>query len=48
MRETDMETIGDLIQEVISNIGNAEIYRGVARKVETLCSRFPLYSDLRA
>jgi glycine hydroxymethyltransferase len=48
MRESDMEAIGDLIQEVIGNIGNAEIHRGVARKVETLCSRFPLYSDLRA
>ena len=48
MKEAEMETVGDLIHEVITNIGSADVHRSVTRKVESLCSRFPLYNDLRA
>jgi glycine hydroxymethyltransferase len=47
MKEAEMETVGDLINEVVSTIGSAETHLAVARKVEALCARFPLYSNLR-
>lgn len=47
MKERDMEYIGDLIHEVITHIGKHEVYTSVARRVEELCSRFPLYPGLR-
>jgi glycine/serine hydroxymethyltransferase len=47
MKEAEMESVGDLINEVISTIGSTETHRTVARKVEALCARFPLYSNLR-
>ncbi|MBI4535961.1 MAG: serine hydroxymethyltransferase [Ignavibacteriae bacterium] len=47
MREAEMEYIGELIDEVIRNIGTEAIYASVAKKVEELCARFPLYAELR-
>ncbi len=45
MKETEMNTVGELIHEVLSHPGNGEIEKTVAHKVETLCLRFPLYPD---
>ena len=41
-----MEYIGGLIDEVITNIGKADLYQSVAKKVEDLCTSFPLYPEL--
>ncbi|MDL1892099.1 serine hydroxymethyltransferase [Sphingobacteriales bacterium CHB3] len=46
MKEGEMEYIGDLINEVIENIGNPDVYKSVAKKVEELCVKFPLYAEL--
>ena len=46
MKEEEMEYIGELIDNVITRIDEKDIYTSVARKVEELCSRFPLYSEL--
>jgi glycine hydroxymethyltransferase len=47
MRETEMEQIGGMIDEVISNIGRTDVYRSIARRIEEMCLRFPLYPELR-
>lgn len=47
MNESEMEYIGDLINEVITNIGKHDVYKSVAQRVEELCSRFPLYPELQ-
>ncbi len=46
MKEADMEYIGDLINEVIVNAGRKDVYASVAKKVEQLCLRYPLYPEL--
>lgn len=46
MKEKEMEYIGGLIDEVITNIGKADVYKSVAKKVEDLCTTFPLYPEL--
>ncbi|MFC1724500.1 serine hydroxymethyltransferase [candidate division KSB1 bacterium] len=43
MKEDEMECIGELINKVISNIGNENIYREVENSVQELCGKFPLY-----
>jgi glycine hydroxymethyltransferase len=43
MKEKEMEEVGDLIDEVVCNPGKKAVYAAVARKVEQLCLRFPLY-----
>ncbi|MBM2841254.1 MAG: Glycine hydroxymethyltransferase [Bacteroidetes bacterium] len=48
MKEPEMEYIGDLINEVVTNIGKKDVYKSVAKKVEQLCTRFPLYPELQA
>jgi glycine hydroxymethyltransferase len=45
MKEAEMEVVGELINEVIVNIGKTEVYKSVAKKVEALCTRFPLYNE---
>ncbi|HEX9006714.1 MAG TPA: serine hydroxymethyltransferase [Bacteroidota bacterium] len=45
MKEAEMEHVGDLMNEVLANMGKADVEQGVARKVEELCARFPLYPD---
>ncbi len=47
MKEKEMEHIGDLINEVITNIGKTDVYASVAKKVEELSTSFPLYPELR-
>jgi glycine hydroxymethyltransferase len=46
MKEQEMRTVGDLIDEVITNIGNTAVYESVKQKVFDLCSGFPLYKEL--
>jgi glycine hydroxymethyltransferase len=48
MKEREMEQVGELINEVLTNIGNTSLYGSVARKVEELCKRFPLYPELQS
>jgi glycine hydroxymethyltransferase len=47
MKEPEMEYIGNLMDEVISQIRKKDVYASVAKKVEELCSRFPLYPELQ-
>jgi glycine hydroxymethyltransferase len=46
MKEPEMELIGGLIDEVITQRGKTGVYASVAKRVEDLCSRFPLYPEL--
>jgi glycine/serine hydroxymethyltransferase len=46
MREPEMEYIGELINEVLNNPGKEDVSRSIARRVEELCMRFPLYPEL--
>ncbi|MEE9225012.1 MAG: serine hydroxymethyltransferase [Bacteroidota bacterium] len=45
MKEREMETIAELIDEVICNVQNEKVYRRVSEKVKSLCSQFPLYKE---
>ncbi|MFQ6031347.1 MAG: serine hydroxymethyltransferase [Candidatus Zixiibacteriota bacterium] len=45
MKETEMKKIASLIHEVISNLGNEEVYAKVKKEVLELCQRFPLYKE---
>jgi len=45
MREPEMKKIAFFIDEVISNIGNEEVYQKVKKEVLELCERFPLYQE---
>jgi glycine hydroxymethyltransferase len=45
MKEAEMEEVGELINEVITHMGKSDVYKAVAKKVETLCTRFPLYNE---
>jgi glycine hydroxymethyltransferase len=46
MKEPEMEIVGNLIDEVLRNVGNISVCKDVENKVKELCTRFPLYSDL--
>jgi glycine hydroxymethyltransferase len=46
MKEREMEIIGDLIDQVIRNVGNQKTYQDVRKSVRHLCEKFPLYSEL--
>jgi glycine hydroxymethyltransferase len=46
LKEKEMEMIGDLIDQVIRNVGNEKVYKDVKETVKKLCERFPLYSGL--
>jgi glycine hydroxymethyltransferase len=45
MKETEMKKIAAFIHEVISNIGNEEVYQKVRKEVLELCQKFPLYKE---
>ncbi|MBI2620096.1 MAG: serine hydroxymethyltransferase [Ignavibacteriales bacterium] len=45
MEEAQMETIAELIDTVVRNIEKAGVFSAVSRKVEELCSAFPLYPE---
>lgn len=47
MKEAEMEYVGELINEVVTNMGKTDVYKAVAKKVEDLCSKFALYPQLR-
>ena len=47
MKESEMEVIAELIDKVLSNIGNQNVYREVELSVKELCSKFPLYPELQ-
>ena len=45
MKEQEMVKIAELIDRVISNRRNEEVYAEVREDVAQLCAKFPLYSD---
>lgn len=47
MKEPEMEQIGDLIHRAISNADKESVLDSVRGEVRELCSRFPLYAELR-
>ncbi len=42
----EMEQIAELIDRVLTSIGNEEVYAAVRRQVAELCRRFPIYTEL--
>ncbi len=46
MKEPEMEFIGGLIDEVVLHRGKTDVYASVAKRIESLCARFPLYPEL--
>jgi glycine hydroxymethyltransferase len=46
MKEREMETVADLVHEVLSEIGKKEVAAAVRSKVVQLCEPFPLYPEL--
>lgn len=44
MQENEMTIIGDLINEVLMNVGKPDVYESVKRNVAALCGKFPLYA----
>ena len=47
MKESEMEVIAELMDKVLSNIGNQNVYREVELSVKELCNKFPLYPELQ-
>jgi glycine hydroxymethyltransferase len=45
MKETEMEKIAVLIDRVVSNLDNEEVYAQIKQEVMELCQKFPLYKD---
>jgi glycine hydroxymethyltransferase len=45
MRETEMETIGEYIGDVLDDIQNESLQSEVHARVTTLAKRFPLYES---
>jgi glycine hydroxymethyltransferase len=45
MKEPEMKKVASFIHEVISNIGNEDIYKKVRKDVLELCGKFPLYKE---
>ena len=48
MKEAEMEAIGDWITDVLDKVDDESVQRRVKKEVETLCERFPLYSNKSA
>ncbi len=46
MREQQMGVVAGMIERVVSNAATPDVFRGIAREVEQLCSAFPLYPEL--
>jgi len=44
MKTDTMKYIGELIHQVLSNIGNEKVYNVVKQQVLELCQKFPLYT----
>jgi glycine hydroxymethyltransferase len=47
MKESEMEVIAELMDKVLTNIGNQNVYREVEQSVKELCNKFPLYPELQ-
>jgi len=47
MKEPEMEYVGELINEVVANMGKKDVFASVAKKVVELCRKFPLYPELQ-
>lgn len=47
MKENEMDQIADLINKAILNSEDEKILSDVKAEVKTLCSKFPLYSELK-
>jgi len=45
MKEVEMEKIAALIDKVISNLGDEDVYAKVKIEVLELCQKFPLYKE---
>ena len=45
MKDPEMKAVGSMIDKVISNLGNEEVYAQVKQEILTLCQRFPLYKE---
>lgn len=43
MKESEMELVGDMIADVLDNIGSVEVINQTKQKVLELCAKFPLY-----
>ncbi len=46
MKEPEMRTIADFIDEVICNIGKPGVYETMKKKVADLCGGYPLYKEM--
>lgn len=46
MGEAEMEAIGGLIDQVLSNLDDEAAYKSVLGEVEDICGKFPLYEGL--
>ena len=47
MKEGEMETVADLVNEVLTEIENKEVASAVRARVAQLCKPFPLYPELQ-
>ena len=45
MKEPEMRTVGEFIDEVLRHLGDESVYVTVSKKVMELCGRFPLYKE---
>ncbi len=45
MKEAEMDRVGDMIDQVLKNIGKENTYREVEQSVAKLCEGFPLYGE---
>jgi len=48
MKEPEMDQIGELINKAITNFENEQELNKIKEEVKTLCSKFPLYPELRS
>lgn len=46
MKEGEMEMVGGFINEILSNMGREEVRTMIEKKIDDLCSGFPLYPGL--
>ncbi len=46
MGEAEMEVIGKLIDQVLSNLEDEAVYKSVRSEVEDICAKYPLYEGL--
>jgi glycine hydroxymethyltransferase len=44
LKEPEMKLVGNLINDVLKNIGNQAVYERIRIEVKKLCERFPLYT----